>query len=150
MEGVEANATERAVRGETRTTKRDGIHRAMLRGGSTHMRARADAVARELAAGGLKREPGRRILLETRRAVIDGWRGLADVLERDGNPQLAGAVRRFVEMMPPAVDRERENGASDAIADPRPRGEGASAHAMSLAMGDTAVISQNAGAVLWA
>jgi hypothetical protein len=45
--GVEANATERAVRGANRTTKRDGIYRAMLRGQSTHMRARAEVVARE-------------------------------------------------------------------------------------------------------
>jgi len=100
--GVEANATERAVRGATRTTKRDGIHRAIARGESTHMRARAGAVARELASGGLKPDPGKQVLLETRRAVLDGWRGLADVLERDGNRQLAGAVRSFAETMPPA------------------------------------------------
>lgn len=101
--GIEANATERAVRGASRTTKRDGIHRAMLRGESTHMRARAEEVGRELATGGLKPEPGQHLLLETRHAVLNGWRGLADVLERDGNRQLAGAVRRFAEAMPPAV-----------------------------------------------
>lgn len=106
--GVEANATERAVRGETRTTKRDGIHRAMLRGDSTHMRARAEAIAREVAAGGLKPDPGKRVLLETREAVLDGWRGLADILERDGNPQLAGTVRRFAQsMLPPLTEKER-------------------------------------------
>lgn len=106
--GVEANATERAVRGETRTTKRDGIHRTMLRGDSTHMRARAEAAARELAAGGLKPDPGKRVLLETREAVLDGWRGLADILERDGNPQLAGTVRRFAQSMPPPLtEKER-------------------------------------------
>jgi hypothetical protein len=98
--GVEANATERAARGETRTTKRDGIYRAMLRGRSTHMRARAEGVAREIRAGGLRAEAGQRILLETRQAVLGGWRGLADILERDGNRQLAGAVRRFAETMP--------------------------------------------------
>jgi len=101
--GVEANATERAVRGETRTTKRDGIHRAMLRGKSSHMLMRAEIVARELASGGLKPDPGQRVLLETRRAVLDGWRGLSDLLERDGNSQLAGAVRRFAEAMPPPM-----------------------------------------------
>lgn len=99
--GVEANATERAVRGASRTTKRDGIHRAMLRGESTHMRARAEAVARELATGGLRSDPGQRVLLETRKTVLDGWRGLADLIERDGNPQLGVAVRRFAEAMPP-------------------------------------------------
>lgn len=54
--GVEANATERAVRGARRTTKQDGIHRAMLRGQSTHMRVRAEAVARELATDVAERE----------------------------------------------------------------------------------------------
>jgi hypothetical protein len=101
--GVEANATERAVRGETRKSKHDGIHRAMLRGQSTHIRGRADAAARELRAGSLEPEPGKRELLETRRAVLDGWRALGDILEGDGNPQLAGLVRRFAEAMPPPL-----------------------------------------------
>ncbi len=97
--GVEANATERAVRGEARTTKRDGIYRAMLRGQSTHMRARVGAIARELATGGPKPDQGQRILLETRRAVLEGWRGVADALDRGGRSQLAGLVRRFAEEM---------------------------------------------------
>lgn len=101
--GVEANATERAVRGETHTTKRDGIYRAVLRGQSTHMRARVAAVARELAAGGLRPDPGQHVVLETRWAVLNGWRGLVDVLDRDGNPQLAEVVRRFIEKMPPPL-----------------------------------------------
>ena len=42
--GVEANATERAVRGEARQTKLDGIYRAGLRGQSTHLRARTESV----------------------------------------------------------------------------------------------------------
>jgi len=101
--GVEANATERAVRGETRTPKLDGIHRAMLRRQSTHMRARAEAIARELAAGSLQPDPGHRVLLKTRRAVLDGWHSLAGILARDGNPQLAGLVRRFADGMPPPL-----------------------------------------------
>jgi Relaxase/Mobilisation nuclease domain len=106
--GVEANATERAVRGASRTTKRDGIHRAMLRGQSTHMRARVEAVGRELVAGTLKPDPGKRVLLGTRQAVLDGWRGLAGLLEGDGNRRLAGIVRRFAETMPPPLtEKER-------------------------------------------
>lgn len=104
--GVEANATERAVRGATRTTKQDGIHRAMLRGHSTHMRARVEAVARELARGELIPDSGALVLLETRREVLDAWCGLADVLERDGNRELAGAVRRFAETMPPPMSEK--------------------------------------------
>lgn len=105
--GIEANATERAVRGETRTTKLVGIYRALLRGQSAHIRARAETAARELAAGGLKPEPGQRVLFKTRRTVIDGWQGLADVLERGGNPQLARVVRRFVEEMPPPLTEKQ-------------------------------------------
>ncbi len=121
--GVEANATERAVRGETRGTRRNGIHRAMLRGESTHMRARANAIARELAAGGLTPDSGRRVLLETRKAVLDGWRGLAELLERDGNPQLASTVRRFADTMPaPLTEKERMARQIEArLVAPRPR-----------------------------
>ena len=49
--GVEANATERAVRGEGRKAKKDGIYRASLRGDSTYVRAQAEAVAAELLKG---------------------------------------------------------------------------------------------------
>jgi hypothetical protein len=45
--GIAAYATERAVRGETRTHRSDGIYRAAVRGESTHTRARAEAVAAE-------------------------------------------------------------------------------------------------------
>jgi Relaxase/Mobilisation nuclease domain len=40
--------SERAVRGQNKTPKHDGIYRAMLRGESKHMRSRAQAVAAEL------------------------------------------------------------------------------------------------------
>src|SRR5882672_11354515 len=58
-QGIAANATERAVRGETRTHKTDGIYRATLRGDSTHTRARTEAVADELLKGDLRVEPGK-------------------------------------------------------------------------------------------
>jgi hypothetical protein len=100
--GVEANATERAVRGEARTPKRDGIHRALLRNASTHVRRRTEAVARELTSGRLKVEPGKTALLETRQAVLEGWKSLSTILQRHGEAHLAGVVRRFAETMPPA------------------------------------------------
>jgi len=46
-QGIEANATERAVPGESRARKLDGIYRAAERGDSKHTRARAEAVAQE-------------------------------------------------------------------------------------------------------
>jgi len=105
--GVAANATERAVRGETREAKKDGIYRASLRGDSTHMRAQAEAVADELLRGNIRVEAGKRKLVETRRAVEDGWRSVADLLVSDGRHELAEGVRGFVERLP-SVQTERE------------------------------------------
>ncbi|MDB6104566.1 MAG: hypothetical protein JWO52_4565 [Gammaproteobacteria bacterium] len=50
---VEANATERGVRGESGHRKTDGIYWAMQRGESARVRQQAQSVARELARGGL-------------------------------------------------------------------------------------------------
>lgn len=99
--GIEANATERAVRGEAKTRKADGIHRAMLRGDSTHMRRRATDIGRELSEGQLAIEPGKRMILETRRDVIAGWLGVADRLDGEGHRELAARVRGFANGMPP-------------------------------------------------
>ena len=99
-QGVEANATERAVRGENKLQKMDGICRAACRGASTHWRQRAEGVARELAAGRLKTEPGMARLLETRREVVHGWNEVADYLVLQNQVELAQAVRRFVTRMP--------------------------------------------------
>jgi hypothetical protein len=105
--GVAANATERAVRGETRKAKKDGIYRAGLRGDSTYVRAQAEAVATELLKGSLRVESGKRTLVETRRQVETGWRTLTDRLADDGHQTIASDVQRFVERMaPPRTDRE--------------------------------------------
>jgi hypothetical protein len=105
--GVEANATERAVRGETRKTMKDGIYRASLRGDSTYVRAQAEAVAAELLKGNVRSEPGKHKLVETRKAVDGGWRSVANLLAKDGYHDLANDVRRFLDWMP-AVKTERE------------------------------------------
>jgi len=105
--GVEANATERAVRGEARSAKTTGIYRGMRRGDSTYYRERAESVARELARGRLIPEAGKPGLVETRKEVVRGWIGLASRLEKEGQPGLAVQIRQFVERMPPALtDKE--------------------------------------------
>jgi hypothetical protein len=105
--GVEANATERAVRGETRKAKKDGIYRASLRGDSTYVRAQAEAVAAELLKGNIRIEPGKRTLVETRRQVENGWRSVASLLAKDGHNDLARDVQLFVDRLP-AAETERE------------------------------------------
>jgi hypothetical protein len=100
--GVAANATERAVRGETRTPKKDGIYRATLRGDSSYQRAQAEAVAAELLNGKMGSDAGRVTLLKTRQAIEGGWHEVAATLRRDGLLDLADDVRRFLSAMPPA------------------------------------------------
>ena len=107
-QGVRANATDRQVRGEVKPQKTDGIHRAAMRGASTHWRQRATSVAREMATGGdIKVERGKAQMLETRREVVQAWAEVADDLVLQGQLDLAQAVRGFVKQLPP-VRTERE------------------------------------------
>jgi hypothetical protein len=107
MLGVEANATERAVRGESRQAKKDGIYRASLRNESTHIRARAETVAADLLRGINRVERGKSTLVETRRKVESGWQNLAVNLAKDGYQDLARDVQRFLNRMsPPQAESE--------------------------------------------
>jgi hypothetical protein len=98
--GIAANATERAVRGQTRSGFKDGIHRASVRGDSRHLRERAQRIAQELRDGGLKPNPGKNKLLDTRREVIAGWHAAADALLDAGQVALAEKIWRFIGGMP--------------------------------------------------
>jgi hypothetical protein len=107
-EGVVANATDRASRGNSRGHKTDGIFRAHLRGASTHYARRTLAVARELAEGSLRPESGEETLLGTRRAVLRGWAAVARTLDAQREPELAQAVRRFARKMPPPLTDKQQ------------------------------------------
>jgi hypothetical protein len=105
--GVEANATERAVRGTPLPAKLDGIYRAEQRGDSHHTRRRAETVAREVLKGDLRIEQGKTRLLETRKEVQRGWLAVGDILAGEGRVELAHRVWRFAaEMPPPMTERE--------------------------------------------
>jgi hypothetical protein len=105
--GVEANATERAVRGKVGRSKKDGIYRAALRGESTHMQRRVEEATACLVERRLPAEPARTRLIETRRNAERGWRAVAQSLGAQGERRLAESVNRFVEAMrPPRADRD--------------------------------------------
>jgi hypothetical protein len=107
-QGIDANATQRAVRGENSTPKRDGIYRAMLRGESTHVRNRAERVAKELLTGDWRIDPGKATLSNTRKEIDREWRTVSELLDRQGHSELADGVRRFrSNMEPPLTDREQ-------------------------------------------
>jgi type IV secretory pathway VirD2 relaxase len=99
--GVAANATPRYVRGATTLRNSDRIHRAMLRGDSSHLRARAELVAAELLDGKLQIEPGKSRLVKTRMEVERAWRTVEATLAASGHMDIADQVRRFVSQMPP-------------------------------------------------
>jgi hypothetical protein len=106
--GVEANATDRGVRGECGKAKKDGIYRASLRGDSIFVRTQAEAIAAELRQGNGRVEPGKKTLVGTREEVVRGWQAIADRLANDGQRDLASDVRHFVATIhPPATERER-------------------------------------------
>lgn len=109
-QGVAANATERAVRGQVEGAKLDPIYRAMNRGRgeSTFMEAKVRQIAHSMAIGKTTDEAGRDRLLATRRGIEHGWRTVARQLTIEGHAVLADAARRFTESMcAPRTDAER-------------------------------------------
>lgn len=105
--GVAANATDRAVRGETRSSKLDGIYRAQHRGESHHIHTRVQAVAAELLNGNLRIEMRKDKLLATRRMVQSGWRAACDMMDEVGRPDLAALITQFSDQMSrPRTERE--------------------------------------------
>lgn len=109
-EGIAANATERAVRGQIEGHKLDGIYRPMkdARRLSTHMDERVRAVAAELKNGDLLVEAGKEKLVETRGSVERSWRAVSNLLRVQGQRDLSDAVHRFLDAMPPPrTEKER-------------------------------------------
>jgi hypothetical protein len=92
---------------------------AGLRGESTYLRARTESVAAELLKGGLRREPGKSKLTETRRQVERGWHAAGEILQAQGQTELAAQIQRFVNQAPPPLT-EREVIANTLITRARP------------------------------
>jgi len=92
--GVAANATERAVRGETRSSVRDGIYRAAVRGESAYLRGQAPRRTHT------EQDSGAHRLRKTRANVTEGWKVTAATLRASGDHALADQVDRFLDEMP--------------------------------------------------
>ena len=105
--GVSANATERAVRAESRSPIPDGIYRAERRWESWRVRARVEEVSQEILKGSIQVESGKETLTETRQEVIRGWRDVSDILAAQGNKKLSAEIMLFIGRMTlPRSDRE--------------------------------------------
>jgi hypothetical protein len=106
--GVAANATERAVRGQNRLAFKSDIYRATKRGEPRYLRERVTRIARELRDGGVRPAPGKAKLVETRNAVVAGWRATADALLQAGHSALAEKIWGFIgDMRPPRSTDEQ-------------------------------------------
>jgi len=104
-QGISANATDKAIRGATRPKVSDGMYRAMQRGASRRIRVHEGPRGMERATA--SEASGRESLLHTRAQVERGWTATAEILDRQGQQDLAWYVRRFAEALPPIrTDRE--------------------------------------------
>jgi type IV secretory pathway VirD2 relaxase len=105
--GVAANATERAVRGETRTHRSDGAYRAAIREGSSLIEDRKRRIIRDWSEGQLNFGTGEERLARTREEVLEGWYRVSARLKADGDFELGRRVESFVAQMPPAKTERR-------------------------------------------
>jgi Relaxase/Mobilisation nuclease domain len=107
-QGIAANATPRAVRGQGRKGLPAAAYQTQSHGRSHAIRAQVESIARELKSTGAVRDPARNKLAETRKAIVAGWKAVADALDAQGEIVLAGEVRSFATRLPPVLtDRER-------------------------------------------
>jgi type IV secretory pathway VirD2 relaxase len=103
--GVAANATERAVRGQSKSNLPDAIYRPANDPNreSTYLQKRVTTIYADLRHGGyLGPERGKEKMLATRWAIERGWRDTSLILAAGGDRELAARVQRFADQMPRA------------------------------------------------
>jgi hypothetical protein len=106
--GIAANATERAVRGETRTHKRTAVYRAAQRNDSSHIRRIRESAMKTSSIPTRFSDVGYAVLTRTRRSVLAGWRNLASSLSTAGEEEAAREIHGFVSGMSP-VQTEKQS-----------------------------------------
>jgi relaxase-like protein len=104
-QGISANATDKAVRGATRPNLSDGMYRALQRGAYRRIWQQSGAFSREPSTA--SEASSRDSLLHTREQVERGWMAAAEILDHQGQQDLAWHVRRFTEKLP-RVSTNRE------------------------------------------
>ena len=107
-QGIAANATPRAIRGENKKYPRERLFKAQRYGTSTALHDRVTGIATELSRSRTIVDPARDKLIETRKSLVSAWLKAAEVLDAQGEIILAGDVRYFVKHLPPVLtDRQR-------------------------------------------
>jgi hypothetical protein len=107
-QGIAANATARAVRGENKKYPREKLFKVQRYGTSTALQDRVIGIAQELSRSRTIVDPKREKLIETRKSLVSTWMKAAEVLDAQGEIILAGDVRYFASHLPPVLtDRQR-------------------------------------------
>ena len=109
-QGIAANATPRAIRGENKRNRGERIFGAQRYGKSKSsvMRERVTGIVKELSRTGTVEDPALARLLDTRKGLVSAWMRAADVLDAQGEVILASDVRYFADHLPPVLtDRQR-------------------------------------------
>lgn len=108
VQGVAANATPRAWRGQKKRATLDRAYWADRDGRSMVRASRLLQIVTELEKTGAYRDEERKKLVESRKAVLAGWESVAKALDKQGEIELAGEVRYFASQLPRVLtDRER-------------------------------------------
>ena len=107
-QGIAANATQRAIRGENTKFPGEKGFKAQRYGKTTALLDRVTGIARELSRSGTIVDPARERLLKTRKSLVSAWMKAAEVLDAQGEIILAGDVRYFASHLPPVLtDRQQ-------------------------------------------
>ncbi|MGH6826752.1 relaxase/mobilization nuclease domain-containing protein [Methyloceanibacter sp.] len=107
-QGIAANATERAVRGQVRTKKLDAIYRSAERNESFYERKQIHELAAKTPSALARHRQGKAILEQTRSEVVAGWQAVAQRLREEGDHRLADDVRAFIDRMAPATTDQEQ------------------------------------------
>ena len=105
-QGIEANATPRDLRGQTRKSKKPGVYFAEKRGTSTVLKSKFEEARHELQQGEQAPKPWEVAIVNRRRATVHRLLGAADELRKEGDEAMATAIERFAKEMP-RPDTER-------------------------------------------
>ncbi|MGO9949174.1 MAG: relaxase/mobilization nuclease domain-containing protein, partial [Steroidobacteraceae bacterium] len=129
-QGIAANATPRAIRGENKKFPGEKRFKAQRCGKPTALLDRVTGIAKELSLTGTIVDPARERLIKTRKSLVLTWMKAAEVLDAQGEIILAGDVRILCQPFAArphgqaaigrAVHSIHETGASDQTGRTRP------------------------------
>ena len=117
--GIAANATERAVRGNTSAPVRGAIYRVAQRGESRLLDRRMQHVPHVGISERDREAQGKSTLVETRKSVFSGWAAVSKLLRLQGRAELAARAKIFsAAMRTPLISIERAGRQLDRVRSP--------------------------------